>query len=70
MKTFCQQISPGLSLNEVHKLTEQTHYKLLENKEGNKHTITIIDGKAIGRFICEVTLDHNKVIEAKYIYND
>jgi hypothetical protein len=70
MKTFCQQITPGMPSNEVYKLTEQTHYKLLESKEGDKHTITIYDAKAMGRFICEVPLDHNKVIEAKYIHND
>jgi hypothetical protein len=69
MQTFCQQITPGLSVDEVYRLTEQTHYKLLEIKEG-EHTLSIIDGKAMGRFICEVTLDHNKVIEAQYIHND
>ena len=70
MRTFCQQITPGLPTNEVHRLIEQTHYKCLEFKEGDKHTLTIVDGKAMGRFICEVTLDHNKVIEARYIFND
>jgi hypothetical protein len=70
MKTFCQQITPGLSSNEVYNLTEQTHYKYLEDKEGNKHTVIIIDGKAMGRFSCVVTFDHSKVIEAKYTHND
>jgi len=70
MKTFCQQLTPGLPSNEVYELTEQTHYKILENKEGNKHTMIIIDGKAMGRFSCVVTLDHNKVIQAKYTHND
>jgi hypothetical protein len=69
MQTFCQQITPGLSVDEVYRITKKTHYKLLEIKEG-EHTLTIIDGKAMGRFICEVTLDHNKVIEATYIHND
>jgi len=70
MKTFCQQLTPGLSANEVSKSAEQTRYKLLESKEEDKHTMTIIDGKAMGRYICEVTLEHNKVIEARYIFND
>jgi hypothetical protein len=70
MKSFCQQITPGLSANEVYKLTEQTNYKILDSKEGDKHTLIIYDAKATGRFICEVTADHNKVIEAKYIHND
>ena len=70
MKTFCQQITPGMQFNEVYELTKQTHYKHLEEKEGNKHTVIMVDGKAMGRFSCVVTLDHNKVIEAKYTHND
>jgi hypothetical protein len=70
MKTFCQQITPGMPSNEAYKLIEQTHYRFLENKEGENHTITIIDSKAMGRFICEVALDQDKVIDARYVYND
>ena len=70
MRTFCQEITPGLPTNEVYSLIEQTHYRFLEDKEGDKHNLTIIDGKAMGRFLCEVTLDRNKVIEARYVFND
>jgi len=70
IKTFCRQIIPGMKSNEVYKLIDRTHYKFLENKKGDNHTITIIDSKAMGRFICEVSLDHGKVIEARYVYND
>jgi hypothetical protein len=70
MKTFCIKITPGMQTNEVYKLIEQTQYKFLENKEGAYHTIIIIDSKAMGRFICEVTLDQDKVIDATYVYND
>ena len=70
MKTFCQQITPGMPSSEIYTLIEQTHYKLLENKEGDKHTITIYDAKAMGRFICEVALDQNKVIQARHVHND
>ena len=56
--------------NKSYKLTKQSHYKLLEIKENDKHTITIIDGRAMGRFICEVSIENNKVVEAEYIYND
>jgi hypothetical protein len=70
MKTFCRQITPGMTSNEVHKLTERTHYKLLEHKKGDNHTIKIIDSKAMGRFLCEVALDKDEVIEARYVFND
>jgi len=70
MKTFCRKITPGMQSNEIYKLIERTHYKLLENKEGENHTITIIDSKAMGRFICEIVLIQDKVIEARYVHND
>ena len=70
MKTFCRQLTPGMQSNEVYKLIKQTHYKFLEKKDRNNHTITIIDSKAMGRFICEVALYQDKVVEAKYVYND
>lgn len=37
-------------------------YKFLENKEEANLTTTSMDSKAIGRFICEVALDQDKVI--------
>ena len=70
MKSFCQQIIPGMPSNEIYQLIEQTHYRFLENKEGDKHTITIYNAKAMGRFICEVALDQNKVTQARYVHND
>jgi len=70
MKTFCRQITPGMQSNEVYKLIEQTHYKFLKNKEGANHTVTIIDSKAMGRSICEVAFRQDRVIEARYVYND
>ena len=60
MKNFCRQIAPGMQSNEVYKLIDRTHYKSLENKKGDNHTITIIDSKAMGRFICEVCLQSLK----------
>ncbi len=70
METFCSQITPGMQVKEVYKSIDQTRYKYLENKEGDSHTITIIDSKAMGRFICEVALSQNNVVEVRYVYND
>jgi hypothetical protein len=70
MESFCSQVTPGMHLNEVYKLIEQTDYKFIENSEGDIQTITIIDSKAMGRFICEVDLDQDKVMGASYVAND
>lgn len=70
MKSICSQIISGQRSIEVHKLIEKYSYKIIEKKEGNNVIITIIDSKAMGRFICEVVLNEDKVVEAKYIKND
>ena len=70
MKTLCQSITPGMTPDDVHKLIDRGHYKFIENGSGDNHTITIIDSKAMGRFICEVSFDQDKVTEARYVYND
>ena len=51
-----------MQTNEVYQLIEQTEHEFWENKKAANHTITIMDSKAIGRFICEVALDRDKVI--------
>ena len=70
MKAFCGQIAPGMPTNEVYRLAEQTRYIIEENKTPVMHTIWVIDGRAMGRFVCDITLDQNAVVEAKYRHND
>ena len=70
MKNFCGQVRPGMTLNEVYQLTEETRYKVVENKVEDSHSIYVLDAKAMGRFSCYIFLDQNKVIEAAYRHND
>ena len=70
MRNFCSQITPGMQRNEMYKLIEQTHYKILQHDKADNRIITIVDAKAMGRFICAVTLHQDKVIVARYVYND
>ena len=70
METFCGQLAPGMQSKEVYELIAQTDYKYLENKGQNPQTIIIIDSEASGRFICEVAIHQDKVIDASYAIND
>ena len=70
MKAFCRQITPGMPSNEVYRLVEQTRYIIKENKTPVMHTIWVIDGRAMGRFTCDIILDQNAVVEAVYRHND
>ena len=70
MKTFCGQFAPGMQSKEVYELIAQTDYKFLENKGPNTQTIIIIDSEASGRFICEVAIEQDKVINASNVIND
>jgi hypothetical protein len=70
MKAFCEQITPGIPSSEVYRLVEQTRYIVKENKTPVMHTIWVVDGRAMGRFTCDITLDQNAVVEAIYRHND
>ena len=70
MKNFCGQVRPGMTLNEVYQLTEETRYKVVENKVEGGHSIYVLDAKAMSRFSCYIFLDQNRVIEATYQYID
>jgi hypothetical protein len=70
METFCEQITPGMQANEIFGLISDTDYKYVKNKGKNVDIILIIDSDASGRFICEVAMDGDKVVNASYVKND
>ena len=71
MENLCRQITLGMSSSEIYQVMKgKTRYRIKDYKKENQRIITIIDTKAMGRFICGVSLKDNKVVEAKYIFND
>ncbi|MBF0397354.1 MAG: hypothetical protein HQK78_11320 [Desulfobacterales bacterium] len=58
-------------MNEFYKKVEAAKYKLHKIKvSDNEYKIIITDSRNMGRFICEIITNQEKVLEAKYIYND
>ena len=71
MENLCRQITVGMPSSEIYKFFKgKNRYRIKDYKEENKRRILIIDTKAMGRFICDVSLKDNKVEKAKYIFND
>ena len=70
MASFCKRITPGMKSSDVKRLAERYNYKVIEHSNSWKHTMTIVDTKAMGRFICEISLNQESVAEARYYCND
>ena len=67
METFCASVLIGeLTENLLAQAAESGYSSREVEKPGR---ILIIDSKAMGRHICEVTISNSKVTGAKYIYN-
>ena len=70
MKSFCGRISPGMKSSEIILLAEKENYTIIERKEAGKQYITIADARAMGRFVCEISLYKEAAVEARYVHND
>jgi len=67
MKTFCAAVQAGELKEDVLARALESGYS---SHEVEKHgRILIIDSRAMGRHICELTISNSQVSGAKYIYN-
>jgi len=68
MEVFCDTLEVGGSKENVLALALKSGYS---NREVKKYgQLLIIDTKAMGRYICEVTILDDSVTGKKYIFND
>ncbi len=71
METFCRQVPIGMARLELYRhVREQSKYKIAGSKEQHMSKVLIVDAKAMGRYICEVTMEKGKTVKTKYIFND
>lgn len=67
MKTFCETVQAGDSKENVLARAHESGYTSRElEKQGQ---ILLIDSRAMGRYICVVTLSNKKVTGTKYVFN-
>uniref|UniRef100_UPI0040564D80 hypothetical protein n=1 Tax=Candidatus Electronema sp. TaxID=2698783 RepID=UPI0040564D80 len=69
MQDFCGQIVVGMPRDAVITLAEKHEYDVYPHPD-NEDPVIVVDGKTMGRFICEVRIQQGCVIAAEYVLND
>ena len=70
METFCAGIDPGLSRATVLNSARVEGYDVRPYESDQAQLDLIVDRRAMGRFVCEVTYVEDSVDSARYIHND
>jgi len=66
MQSFCEAIQVG-ELEE--KLLARIHNRGYTSRELEKGRLLIIDSRAMGRFICDISISDGKIVGATYVNN-
>ena len=67
MQSFCEEIKTGDLEENVLARADELGYS---TREHDRNRLLIVDSRAMGRFICDVSKSDGKVREAEYIFND
>ena len=70
METFCAGIDPGLSQTTVLDSARVEGYDVRAYESDQAQLDLIVDRRAMGRFVCEVTYIEGVVEAARYVHND
>ena len=70
MEEFCSSVSPGVTKTELVNHAAAARYSTKESEINGSEMVLVIDSRAMGRYICEVTFDANLVATSKYVFND
>ncbi len=69
MQDFCGQIAAGMPQETVIELAAAQEYKVFPSAD-EAAPLLVVDRKAMGRFVCEVSIQQGRVTAAKYVFND
>lgn len=67
MRAFCEEIPVGELAEIVLDRADDLGYS---NRELESGQILIIDSRAMGRFICDVSISDGKIVGVTYVHND
>ncbi len=66
MRAFCEAIPVGELAEIVLGRADDLGYS---NRELESGQILIIDSRAMGRFICDISISDGKIVEVSYVHN-
>ncbi len=67
MQSFCETIKVGDLEGSVLALANDHGYSRRELDNGR---LLLIDSRAMGRFICDISIADGKIAEVTYVHND
>jgi hypothetical protein len=68
MESFCESIQVGDSEVDVLARALDSGYTKLEVAEHGQ--LLLIDSRAMGRYICDVSISNGEVAGSRYVFND
>jgi hypothetical protein len=68
MESFCSSLSNGLSVAQVESLAAQNGYRL--SRLSKEQRALVHEPRSMGRFICDVEFREERLVSAKYVFND
>jgi hypothetical protein len=69
MRTFCESLPTGIGLQDIDSRAKAQGYRLMPSRDGQQPML-IVDGTAMGRFICQVRTENDQLVSTRYILND
>lgn len=68
METFCSSLSYGLSVADVTRLAAQKDYRLGHLSKDQQAFVH--ESRSMGRFLCALEFREDRLVSAKYVFND
>lgn len=68
MKSFCSSLPNGLSVAQVTSLATQNGYSLSHLPKNTRALVH--ESRSMGRFLCELEFREERLVSAKYVFND
>jgi hypothetical protein len=69
MKSFCSSLRPGMGFSQVQSMVTARGYKVSWSPRDGQAPSLIIDTRAMGRFMCKVRSEDDRVVSAEYVLN-
>ncbi len=68
MESFCRSLSNGFSVSEVASLAAKKGFRM--NYLSKEQRALVHEPRSMGRFICVLEFREDRLVSAKYVFND
>jgi hypothetical protein len=68
MESFCSTLPKGSSVSEVASLANQMGYRM--GRLSKEQRALVHEPRSMGRFLCDLEFRDERLVSAKYVFND